>query len=204
VAQAVSSILYDPQQGYEQPPGSQDAQSAAPASTGYVDPYYGMPPMDQNGAWGMGMYDPMGWGMYSMPPMPPMPPMPDPSQPVQPGKPPAPPAPAYGQPYDMEALQMQQHNLQMQLQMNQQMQMMHQQMPLPELPIVGQRRVAREPSSADWKCACGWTNRPQNTICGGVKGAENPGKKYGCGAPRPESFDVPGPEEHPSKRVKAI
>lgn len=38
----------------------------------------------------------------------------------------------------------------------------------------------------EWRCACGWRNRSENSVCGGVRRADTPmSKQYGCGAARP-------------------
>ena len=59
-----------------------------------------------------------------------------------------------------------------------------------------------------WRCRmCGWKNRTENEICGGMGGSKAAagGKKYGCGAPRmlsytldPSPIDVMPQQQQPS------
>ena len=66
----------------------------------------------------------------------------------------------------------------------------HTQTPRPTRDVAPAR--ARVAEITHWKCrTCGWNNRPENEICGGIGGvkAKAEGKQYGCGAPREPTLE---------------
>jgi hypothetical protein len=55
-------------------------------------------------------------------------------------------------------------------------------------------------TGGEWKCECGWRNRNENSVCGGIRRSDAPTlKQYGCGAPRRNHMMPPvyGPYDGP-------